>query len=152
MVGGAGWIPSDVAWVQLQDFCGLLHHVMTRDPCGRAQQLLSGLMLVDDHVAGGVAAASSVTLSGDDPRSLSRLEGADGLPVQGLRLVAVRTTCRGVIGHVEAGLGPAGTTRTPYKGSGPGMRNNNRINEFTESHNRLFCWWILADLKQLCLI
>lgn len=73
VVSSTGDVALDVARVQLQDLSGLFHEVMAWDPSGRAQQLFPGLMLVDDHIAGGVATPSSVTLRCDEPSGLDRM-------------------------------------------------------------------------------
>lgn len=66
VVGGAGRVAPDVARVHLQHLCRLLHEVVAGDARGRAQQRLPGLVLVDDHVAGGEAAPAPITLCSDD--------------------------------------------------------------------------------------
>ncbi|TNN75625.1 hypothetical protein EYF80_014175 [Liparis tanakae] len=118
VLSGAGCVAFDVAWVKLKDLSWLLHEVMTWDPCGRAQQLLPGLVLIDYHIAGGVTAPSSITLCSDDPGSLDWMYGAYGLPVQGVRVDLVRIASWGIVCHVVVGLGSAGTTRANKKGPG----------------------------------
>lgn len=116
---GTWGIAPGTTWVHLQDLRWLFHQVMARDPCGGSQQLPAWLMLIDDHVAGGVTAATVVSLSGDRLRSLHGMQGTNSLPVQGVRVDAVR------IGHhLVGGPGPASATTAGDEGS-PVMRKKN---------------------------
>lgn len=91
------------------------------------QQLLPGLVLIDNHIAGGVTPSSPTTLCCDDPCSLNRMYGAYGLPAQGVRVDVVRVASWGIVCHVVVGLGPAGTTRASNKWRGPVMRKDHTL-------------------------
>lgn len=124
VVRGPGGVAGfDVAGVQFQDLSGVFHTVVAGDPRGRAQKLLSGLMLIDNDVTRRVATPTShVTLCSDDPRGLSRVDGADSLSVQGVGVDAVGAASRRVVCHVVVGFGPAGTTRATEKWWVPVMK------------------------------
>lgn len=125
VVGGAGGIAFHVAWVQLQDLGWLLHEVVAGDSRGRAQQLLPGLVLIDDDIAGGVTAppSATVTLRRDDTGGFHRMYGARSLPVQGVRVDVVRTAAMWwIVCHVVVRLGPAGAARTTKKWWRPVVR------------------------------
>lgn len=110
VVARAGCVAFDVAWVQLQDLCWLLHEVMAWDPSGWAQQLLPRLVLIDDHIACGVTTSSCITLCSNDSSSLHRMDGAYGFSVQWVRVNVVRRATWGIVHYVVVGLGPAGST------------------------------------------
>lgn len=71
VVSSAGYVAFAAMWTRIQDLCGIFDEVMLRDPRGRAQKLLTGQMLIDDYIMGGVTVAPSVAACRDKSSSIA---------------------------------------------------------------------------------